>query len=386
MRPPLTARQREVLDFIGRFTVEAGYPPTVREIGAHFDFAPGSVSDHLKALQRKGYLRRDPVKSRTLQVLAPPTNVRPSPVRAAARKLAASVKERGKGKSSNPTRARTVKEPFRSRETRSAGYSDLQSADSRALDAHSRETDSVVEEQLRLYLPNRHIENATTQAPKGNKISAVAQRSSSYEPLASTWEGEDAELLERMLDFYPREKPGRILDATVNGGRFWRGSKRQIVGMDVEVRHRPNLVGNNSCMPFQNRTFDVVVYDPPHIPNQGRDKSKDFNIRFGLVLRSAKENGYSFAHTYPPFLREAYRVLKPEGILFCKISDYIHDHRYQWAHVDLIQAAREAGFFPCDCIIKIRKGPIIDPRWKTAHHTRRQHCYWLVFRKSDKCE
>jgi hypothetical protein len=36
--------------------------------------------------------------------------------------------------------------------------------------------------------------------------------------------------------------------------------------------------------------------------------------------------------------------------------------------------------------VKIRKGPIIDPRWKIAHHSRRQHCYWLVFRKSDKCE
>ena len=189
-----------------------------------------------------------------------------------------------------------------------------------------------------------------------------------------------------MLEFYPRDKPRRILDATINGGRFWRGSNRPIIGMDVEAKHRPNLVGDNSCMPFQKHAFDVVVYDPPHIPNQGKDKSKDFNIRFGLVLRSAKENGYSFAHTYPPFLREAYRVLKPEGILFCKISDYIHDHRYQWAHVDLIQAAREAGFFPCDCIIKIRKGPIIDPKWKTAHHSRRQHCYWLVFRKSDKCE
>jgi hypothetical protein len=85
-------------------------------------------------------------------------------------------------------------------------------------------------------------------------------------------------------------------------------------------------------------------------------------------------------------LREAYYVLRPEGILLCKISDYIHDHQYQWAHVDFIQAASAVGFRPCDCIIKIRKGPIIDPKWKVAHHSRRQHCYWLIFRKSEKCE
>lgn len=208
----------------------------------------------------------------------------------------------------------------------------------------------------------------------------------SYSPLPSVWQQSDAELLERLLKFYPRKRPKRILDATVNGGRFWRGSTRPVIGIDIARSQKPTVVADNIRMPFPEASFDVIVYDPPHIPNQGKDRSKDFNTRFGLVLRSSKENGYTFSHTYPPFLREAYSVLKPEGILLCKIADYIHDHQYQWAHVDFIQAARAAGFQPCDCIIKIRKGPIIDPKWKVAHHSRRQHCYWLVLRKSDKCE
>jgi hypothetical protein len=54
--------------------------------------------------------------------------------------------------------------------------------------------------------------------------------------------------------------------------------------------------------------------------------------------------------------------------------------------MDFIEAARKAGFRACDCIIKVRTGPIIDPKWKNAHHTRRQHSYWLVFRKSSKCD
>ena len=207
-----------------------------------------------------------------------------------------------------------------------------------------------------------------------------------YVPLASVWFGEDAELLEKLLNFYPRKKPRKILDATVNRGRFWKGSKRQVTGLDIDPRYRPTVVGDNTNMPFPDESFDVVVYDPPHIPNQGKDKSKDFNTRFGLVLRSSKENHYTFSHTFPPFVKEAYRVLKPEGILLCKIADYVHHHRYQWAHIEFINAAREASLTPCDCIIKIRKGPIIDPKWKTAHHSRRQHCYWLVFRKSKKCE
>jgi repressor LexA len=76
MLPPLTARQREVLEFVKQFMAKAGYPPTVREIGAHFGFVPRSIFDHLKALERKGYLRRDGAKSRSLQLLetAPPSN------------------------------------------------------------------------------------------------------------------------------------------------------------------------------------------------------------------------------------------------------------------------------------------------------------------------
>jgi SAM-dependent methyltransferase len=213
-----------------------------------------------------------------------------------------------------------------------------------------------------------------------------ARDESQYIPLPSVWEGEDGELLERLLGFYPRRRPRRILDATLNGGRFWRGSSRPVIGIDIDARHRPAIVADNTKMPFPDGSFDVVVYDPPHVPNQGKDRTKDFNIRFGLGRRSLKENGYSFAHMYPPFLAEAFRVLRREGLLLAKITDYVHDHEYKWAHVDFMQAAREVGFQPCDCIVKVRKGPIIDPKWKVAHHTRRQHCFWLILRKSDRCE
>jgi hypothetical protein len=206
-----------------------------------------------------------------------------------------------------------------------------------------------------------------------------------YEPLGSVWYGDDdAELLERLLSFYPRKPPRQILDATVNAGSFWRDSTRKIIGLDIDARQRPTVCGNNALMRFRSGLFDVVVYDPPHIPNQGRDRSKDFNRRFGLGARAPKEHGYSFAHTYPAFMAEAYRVLVEEGVLLAKIADYVHNHRYQWAHVELIQAGQQAGFTACDCIVKVRNGPIIDPKWKTAHHSRRQHCYWIVFRKSDR--
>jgi hypothetical protein len=235
------------------------------------------------------------------------------------------------------------------------------------------------EKQLRQGIPRSQPKS--NGHPKGQAVSV-----STYDPLPSVWYGGDDELLEKMLNFYPKNPPQRILDATVNAGRFWRGSQRPVLGLDIDPKHGPDVVGDNRRMPFADACFDVVVYDPPHVPNQGKDRAKDFNTRFGLVLKASPEQGYNFTHLYPPFLGEAYRVLRPEGVLFCKIADYVHGHRFQWAHVELINAAVAIGFMACDCIVKVRKGPITDPRWRKAHHARRHHCYWIVFRKSSACE
>jgi len=66
----LTDRQRAVLDFIRRSAECNGFPPTLREIGHHFGIrSTNGVNDHMKTLERKGYLERAPFKSRALRLL-----------------------------------------------------------------------------------------------------------------------------------------------------------------------------------------------------------------------------------------------------------------------------------------------------------------------------
>lgn len=65
----LTSRQSEIFNFITTFISEKGYPPSVREIGDRFHIYPRAVFDHLKALERKGYLKREGSMSRSLQIL-----------------------------------------------------------------------------------------------------------------------------------------------------------------------------------------------------------------------------------------------------------------------------------------------------------------------------
>lgn len=64
----LTDRQRAVLDYIATSIDDRGYPPTLREIGNHLGIrSTNGVNDHLRALERKGYLTREDMKSRTLR-------------------------------------------------------------------------------------------------------------------------------------------------------------------------------------------------------------------------------------------------------------------------------------------------------------------------------
>ena len=64
----LTTRQQQVLNVIRESISDRGYPPTLREIGVRMGIrSTNGVNDHLRALQRKGYLTRDDMKSRALR-------------------------------------------------------------------------------------------------------------------------------------------------------------------------------------------------------------------------------------------------------------------------------------------------------------------------------
>lgn len=81
-RGGLTLRQRRVLDFIRRAVAKQGYPPSMREIGQAVGLtSPSSVSHQLSALERKGYVRRDPNRPRAIELVADPHEHTTSPVR-----------------------------------------------------------------------------------------------------------------------------------------------------------------------------------------------------------------------------------------------------------------------------------------------------------------
>ncbi len=70
MMTALTKRQSEILRFIQQGVVHNGYPPTIREIASRFNLSSTrTVYDHVAALEKKGYVRRDRGKGRGLKLL-----------------------------------------------------------------------------------------------------------------------------------------------------------------------------------------------------------------------------------------------------------------------------------------------------------------------------
>jgi repressor LexA len=70
MKDKLTDRQEEILTFIKQFTLDSGYPPTLREIGKHFQISSTfGVKRHLEALVKKGFINIESNASRGISMI-----------------------------------------------------------------------------------------------------------------------------------------------------------------------------------------------------------------------------------------------------------------------------------------------------------------------------
>ncbi len=205
--------------------------------------------------------------------------------------------------------------------------------------------------------------------------------------LESVWIGRDNTLLEAMFDFYAPYAT-RIIDVCCNTRKMWKGCawSSKVTYYDADPSVNPDCVATWDSLPDLDSSVDVLVYDPPHLPTAAASPKSNqrFANGYGLHMSVAQDN---IASMHEPFLTEAKRVLKDDGLVFAKIKDYIHNHRYQW-NLQLFNAVvSSVGLTPCDLVIKRDPcgGNMRSGRWKKAHHAKNVHCYWVVVRKG-RCE
>ena len=72
---PTTRRQKDILDYLRNFVEQQGYSPTLKEIADHFSLASlNGVYKHLKALEKRGYIRRLTNQARSIELIDPKPN------------------------------------------------------------------------------------------------------------------------------------------------------------------------------------------------------------------------------------------------------------------------------------------------------------------------
>lgn len=198
----------------------------------------------------------------------------------------------------------------------------------------------------------------------------------------------DPEVLSLMLRFYAWPE-ARVLDVTANERRMWKGVDHPggVTFADIDPAMRPDILADFRALPCEPASYDVIVFDPPHLPAAAAspESMERFVGNYGLAHAPKADN---IAGYFPPFLKEAVRVLTADGLIFAKLKDFVHNHSYQWMLTEFVNAVRaQPGLTPCDLIVKRDPsgGGLKSSKWKKAHHVRNAHCWWIVVRKG-KCE
>lgn len=199
--------------------------------------------------------------------------------------------------------------------------------------------------------------------------------------------GNDSEAIDILIDIHCETLDPYILDCTYNKGVMWKKTIKKPLATDINPLYKTDIIADFTTLPFKADSFDVIVFDPPHIPSDAASKnaSKLWYDRYGITEdESGLRTGDNVNGQFYPFLIESQRVLRHGGLVLAKIADIIHNHKYQWQHVALINDAVALGMQPCDMLIKTTpsSGNMISGKWENVYHLRRSHSYWIVIRNA----
>lgn len=191
----------------------------------------------------------------------------------------------------------------------------------------------------------------------------------------------DSAILDGLLALFCRVPTPRILDVTANQGAIWRASRHlPAVFVDLDPTQLPDVCADCRALPFAAGTFDVVVFDPPHLPGGQRHTLPGYNRRYGLGTVPSNHYG-AIPALFAPFLVEAARVLRPDGLVLAKLSNPVSWDQRRW-YVHQFWAAAEAtpGLRYEDEQIKVRDVPMPQDG-RAAQHLRAAHSVWCVVRR-----
>ncbi len=193
-------------------------------------------------------------------------------------------------------------------------------------------------------------------------------------------------LLPRILDLYVA--PGStVADVTYGKGVFWRN-----VPEDLYNLLATDLQTGVDCreLPYDDGAIDCVVFDPPYMHTPG-GTAHSTQQPFERYYRNNDTGNRTKAKYHEAVLalyedggKEAYRVLRPRGVMIVKCQDEVCSNRQRFTHVEIIEAYQKLGFVAEDLFVVVRNNRPGVSRAVRQVHARKNHSYFLVFWKRDR--
>jgi len=201
--------------------------------------------------------------------------------------------------------------------------------------------------------------------------------------------GGNAEVFPQILSLHVPEK-SIVADVTYGKGTFWRKVDRS----KYIVKHTDLKTGVDCRdLPYERNSLDCVVLDPPYMEGLYRRNTSHLagNGSHG-AFREHYSNGQSTNGLGPKYHeavldlyfkagKEAYRVLRPGGVLIVKCQDEVSANRQRLTHVELINEYERMRYYVKDLFVVVRTNRPVISRLKKQAHARKNHSYFLVFVK-----
>ena len=182
-----------------------------------------------------------------------------------------------------------------------------------------------------------------------------------------------------------------VADVTWGKGVFWQKVRKGTydvrptdISMGVDCRE----------LPYQDGEIDCVVLDPPYMEGFFRNAtSQKAGGGSYVAFRDHYANGDekpqaakwhdAVAELYREAGREAFRVLRRNGVLIVKCQDEVSANRQRLTHVEIVNDYESLGFYAKDLFVVVRPNKPAVARLKKQVHARKNHSYFLVFIKEE---
>jgi hypothetical protein len=235
-------------------------------------------------------------------------------------------------------------------------------------------------------LPSLGMSSSPPLKPK--KTARVARGISTNDLVFSAHVGTNDEVFPQVLRLYV-PAGSTVADVTYGKGIFWKRVDPATYDLLVS-----DLKTGTDCraLPYEDGTMDAVVFDPPYMHTPG-GTAHNGHQNYEAYYRNNNGNGNSNSNgaskkyheavldLYFRAAEEAWRVLRHDGIYIVKCQDEVCANRQRLTHVEIINELESTGFVVEDLFVVVRRNRPGVSRLMRQVHARKNHSYFLVFRK-----